>query len=173
MNNKPKNARSMRNAAPAIPQGEVIAEFLDYALAVDFVENLVKNDFPAAQIAIVGSDLRTVERLRGKLSYGRIALGGATTGAWMGLIIGLLFGAPTGTDPVDPNQFTGIESTFSAVLIGAGLGMLFNVIRFSLAKRKRGFISTSSVVASKYAVQVPSDLANQANAVPAVDTSNN
>ena len=172
MNNKPKNARNMRNSAPAIPQGEVIAEFLDYALAVDFVENLVKNDFPAAQIAIVGSDLRTVERLRGKLSYGRIALGGATTGAWMGLIIGLLFGAPNGTDPVDPNQLTGIESTFSAVVIGAGLGMLFNVIRFSLAKRKRGFISTSSVVASKYAVQVPSDLANQANAVPAADTSN-
>lgn len=161
----------MRNAAPAIPQGEVIAEFLDYALAVDFVENLVKNDFPAAQIAIVGSDLRTVERLRGKLSYGRIALGGATTGAWMGLIIGLLFGA--GVDPVDPNQFTSTESTFSAVVIGAGLGMLFNVIRFSLSKRKRGFISTSSVVASKYAVQVPSDLANQANAVPAADTLNN
>ena len=171
MNNKPRNTRNMRNAAPAIPQGEVIAEFLDYALAVDFVENLVKNDFPAAQIAIVGSDLRTVERLRGKLSYGRIALGGATTGAWMGLIIGLLFGA--GVDPVDPNQFTSIESTFSAVIIGAGLGMLFNVVRFSLAKRKRGFISTSSVVASKYAVQVPSDLANQANAVPAADTSNN
>jgi hypothetical protein len=98
-------------------------------------------------------------------------LGGATTGAWMGLIIGLLFGA--GVDPVDPNQFTSTESTFSAVVIGAGLGMLFNVIRFSLSKRKRGFISTSSVVASKYAVQVPSDLANQANAVPASETSNN
>ena len=41
--------------------------------------------------------------------------------------------------------------------------MLFQVIRFSLSKTKRGFASTSQVVASKYEVQVPSDLVSQAN----------
>jgi hypothetical protein len=48
-------------------------------------------------------------------------------------------------------------------LVGAGLGMLFQVIRFSLSKTKRGFASTSQFVASKYEVQVPSDLVSQAN----------
>lgn len=41
--------------------------------------------------------------------------------------------------------------------------MLFQVIRFSLSKTKRGFASTSQFVASKYEVQVPSDLVSQAN----------
>ena len=50
----------------------------------------------------------------------------------------------------------------AAVLIGAGIGMLFQVIRFSATKNKRGFSSGSLVVAAKYEVIVPSDLANEA-----------
>jgi hypothetical protein len=52
------------------------------------------------------------------------------------------------------------------VVIGAGLGILFNVIRYSMSRNKRGFVSQSSVVASKYQVQVPAALAEQARAVP-------
>jgi hypothetical protein len=148
-----------------MPQGEVVADFSDYQAAVAFVENLIAHNFPAGSVAIVGSDLRTVERVRAKLSYAKVALGGATTGAWLGLIIGLIFG-PGVAEPANADQLTSVESAFSAVLIGAGIGMLFNVIRFSLARNKRGFISASSVVASKYQVQVPGDLAEQAKGIP-------
>jgi hypothetical protein len=147
-----------------MPQGEVVADFTDYQVAVAFVENLLAHDFPAGSIAIVGSDLRTVERVRARMSYAKVALGGATTGAWLGLIIGILFGG--GADAADATQMTTIESVLSAVVIGAGIGMLFNVVRFSLARNKRGFISASSVVASKYQVQVPAQLADQAKAIP-------
>jgi hypothetical protein len=99
------------------------------------------------------------------LSYAKVALGGATTGAWLGLIIGLIFG-PGVAEPATADQLTSVESAFSAVLIGAGIGMLFNVIRFSLARNKRGFISASSVVASKYQVQVPGELVEQAKGIP-------
>jgi hypothetical protein len=148
-----------------MPQGEVVADFTDYQAAVAFVENLIAHNFPAGAVAIVGSDLRTVERVRAKLSYAKVALGGATTGAWLGLIIGLIFG-PGVAETSNADQLTGVESAFSAVLIGAGIGMLFNVIRFALARTKRGFISVSSVVASKYQVQVPGDLAEQAKGIP-------
>jgi hypothetical protein len=40
--------------------------------------------------------------------------------------------------------------------------MLINLLRFSIARNRRGFISQSSVVAGKYEVQVPSDLSEQA-----------
>ncbi len=143
----------------------MVADFTDYQAAVAFVENLIAHNFPAGAVAIVGSDLRTVERVRAKLSYAKVALGGATTGAWLGLIIGLIFG-PGVADTSNADQLTGVESAFSAVLIGAGIGMLFNVIRFALARTKRGFISASSVVASKYQVQVPGDLAEQAKGIP-------
>ncbi len=150
-----------------MPQGEVVAEFAQYLEATQFVEKLIRQNFPAGAIAIVGSDLRTVERIRGKLSYARLALGGAITGSWLGLIYGILFaGTASGADVMDPAQYTGL---MQAIVVGAGIGMLFNVIRFSMSKNKRGFVSQSSVVASKYQVQVPAGLSAQAKEAAAVN----
>jgi len=140
-----------------MPKGQVIGKFTEYAEAVSFVEALINHGFPSGAIAIVGKDLRSVERVRGKMTYGRIAISGAMTGSWLGLIIGLFLSSST---PTDANPTTG--SMFSYVLIGAGIGMLINLLRFAIARNRRGFISQSSVVAAKYEVQVPSDLADQA-----------
>jgi hypothetical protein len=159
------NKRTPRNQAPAIPQGEVVANFKQYTDAIAYVDNLIKHNFPAGSVAIVGSDLRTVERIRGKINYNRLALGGAVTGSWVGLAFGLIFGAEV--NPADPNQFTFSESMLSSVVIGAGLGMLFNVVRYALSRNKKTFVSQSAVVAAKYQIQVPASLADQARAVPA------
>lgn len=152
--------RSSRKSPPAIPNGEVLADFPQYAEAVAYVEKLVRNDFPAGFIAIVGSDLRSVERLRGKMSYARVAFSGAVTGAWIGLIYAFLFGPAIDTANIasDANGSLG-----SAIVIGAGVGMLFNVLRFSFSRSKRGFVSQSSIVAAKYQVQVPANMLSQAN----------
>jgi len=160
--------RSSRMLPPAMPQGEVIADFLQYEDAVAYVEKLVEGNFPAGLIAIVGSDLRSVERVRGKLSYARIALNGAITGSWLGLFYGLFFGGNPDTSSVTGFATSAIGS---AIFIGAGLGMLFQVIRFSLTKRKRGFISQSTFVAKKYEVQVPSNLVGEAAAAASKTTS--
>jgi hypothetical protein len=140
-----------------MPKGQVIGKFTEYADAVTFVDTLVNHGFPAGAVAIVGKDLRSVERVRGKMTYGRIALSGAVTGSWLGLLVGLFFGGST-----DAAGTPAMDSTFSAVLIGAGIGMLINILRFSLARNKRAFVSQSSVVAGKYEVQVPANLADQA-----------
>ncbi|MFM6977399.1 MAG: general stress protein [Micrococcales bacterium] len=152
--------RRSRNLPPAMPQGEVIADFNNYEEAVAYVEKLVEGNFPAGLIAIVGKDLRTVERVRGKMSYARVALSGAVTGSWLGLLYGLFFGGSTDTSSVSSFATSGLGSS---IFIGAGLGMLFQVIRFSISKRKRGFISQSSVVASTYQVQVPGNMVGEAN----------
>jgi hypothetical protein len=154
MSSKPKTTKN--NPAP-VPQGQVVAEFSQYEEASGYVENLVKNNFPPNMILIVGSELKSVERVRGKLSYARVAMSGATTGAWMGLLVGLIFGS--GATATDASS-AAMGSMTSSLVIGAGIGMLINVIRFSLAKRKRGFISQSSMVAAKYQVQVPVGLTN-------------
>jgi hypothetical protein len=45
--------------------------------------------------------------------------------------------------------------------------MLINMARFALARKKRGFISVSQVIAKDYEVQVPSDLVAQAKEIAA------
>lgn len=140
---------SQKNAPSALPEGEVVGQFKNYPEAVKVVEQLVENGFPARLISIIGSDLKTVETLKGKLGYGRVALSGAVTGSWIGLFFGLVFGATSSLEQVV------VTNLSAGIVIGAGIGMLLNVIRFGLTKNKRGFISTQAVVAKKYDVVVP------------------
>ncbi len=142
--------------ANSLPNGTTVADFTNYAAAVAYVEQILRGDFPATAIAIVGSNLSTVERIKAKINYGRVALNGAMTGSWLGLLFYLLFGT-AGTD-----QATQQFSLVSSLLIGAGIGMLAQVVRFSLAKNKRNFSSGSLVVAQKYEVIVPSELTGDA-----------
>jgi hypothetical protein len=112
---------------------------------------MIENNFPARSVSIVGTDLKTVESIKGKLGYGRVSLSGALTGSWLGMFFGLIFGASgAGTEAVL------LTNVSAGVVIGAGIGMLINVIRFSLTKNRRGFISGQMVVAKKYEVVVPS-----------------
>lgn len=141
--------------ANALPSGTAIADFSNYADAVAYVERIIRGNFPASAISIVGSNLSTVERVRGKINYGRVALNGAITGSWIGLLFFLLFGTSS-------DQATTQFNLGSAILIGAGFGMLMQVVRFSLLKTKRSFSSGSLVVAAKYEVIVPAELSSDA-----------
>ncbi|MEY4654972.1 MAG: general stress protein [Rhodoluna sp.] len=150
-----RNPLRPSGVANALPNGTAIADFTNYADAVAYVERIIKGDFPANAISIVGSNLSTVERVRGKINYGRVALNGAITGSWIGLIFFLLFGTSA-------DQATTQFNLGSAILIGAGFGMLMQVVRFSLLKSKRSFSSGSLVVAAKYEVIVPAELSSDA-----------
>ena len=158
MTNTPNNRRNARINNMAIPDGSSVGEFTQYAGAVDCVDALIRHGFPAQLTAIVGSDLSTVERVRGKLSYGRVAIQGAITGSWLGLVIGILLPTDTATQ----TAFTG-STMGAAIVIGAGVGMLVNVIRFSATRRSHEFLSNSAVVAAKYRVVVPHNLVDEAN----------
>ena len=153
--------RNLRGLASTLPNGSAVAEFNNYQEAVAYVERIILGDFPVSSIAIVGTNLTSVERVRAKISYGRISFNGAMTGIWLGLLAFIIFGTVPGETPEDPAQ--PLFNLGSAILVGAGLGMLFQVIRFSLSKTKRGFASTSQIVAAKYEVLVPSELINEAN----------
>jgi hypothetical protein len=155
------NSRNRKNRIQqlSVPNGQTIAEFTDYAAAVDCVDQLIRHDFPAPMVAIVGSDLRTVERVRGKLSYGRVALQGLITGSWLGLLISILVPVPASTGSTPAVQF----STGAAIMLGAGVGMLINILRFAFTRNRHEFSSSSAVVAAKYEVVVPHPMVDQAN----------
>ena len=125
----------------SLPEGQTLATFTDYKQAVSYVEKMIENNFPARFVSIVGTDLKTVESIKGKLGYGRVSLSGALTGSWLGMFFGLIFGA-TGVG----EESVLLTNVTAGVVIGAGIGMLINVIRFS---------SGQMVVAKKYEVVVP------------------
>jgi hypothetical protein len=157
---------SPRFQAEVFPDGQSLASFKNYGEAVSAVEKLIENDFPAKLVSIVGSDLKTVELIRGKLGYGRVSLSGAMTGSWIGIFFGLLVGATAAS-----NEQQIISNVGAGIVIGAGAGMLINILRFGMSRNKRGFISGQSVVAKKYEVMVPADQLELAKTALAKKTS--
>src|SRR5918992_977472 len=67
-----------------------LAVYDDYASAQKAVDFLSDKEFPVENCMIVGTDLKRVERITGRLTTGRVALGGLVTGLWIGLFVGLV-----------------------------------------------------------------------------------
>ena len=58
-----------------------LAVYDDYAAAQKAVDFLSDNKFPVEHCMIVGTDLKRIERITGRLTTGRVALGGAAVRA--------------------------------------------------------------------------------------------
>lgn len=129
---------------PTLPRGESIGRYGSYLDAQRAVDFLSDEKFPVQFVTIVGTDLKMVERVTGRLTYPRVAGAGAASGAWFGFFVGLLLSlfAPSGQSvPV-----------IAAVLLGAGFGMMFGLISYALTRGRRDFTSTSQIVATEYEV---------------------
>ena len=61
----------------------------DYAEAQRVVDYLSDQEFAVVTLAIVGTDLKSVERVTGRITRGKVAAAGALSGFWMGLFVGI------------------------------------------------------------------------------------
>nr|WP_082510385.1 general stress protein [Leifsonia sp. Leaf325] len=145
-------------ASPVLPRGEIVATYDTYAEAQNAVAVLARADFPVKSLSIVGNDLKTVENVTGRMTYARAALAGAASGAWLGVFFGLLMFIFVATG-------VNLALVVAAVLIGAGFGMLFGIVTYSVNRRRRDFTSTMQVIASNYQVIVDGELVNRARNV--------
>lgn len=140
---------------PSIPRGDILGTYETYPEAQAVVDTLAKREFPVSKLSIIGSDLKTIERVTGKLTYARAAGTGAASGAWFGLFFGLilfLFSEDSGS-----LIFVG-----AAVLIGAGFGMIFGIVSYTMGRRRRDFTSIHQVLAASYHIVVDPTLALRA-----------
>lgn len=148
------------NATPRVPtppRGDEVAAFDTYLEAQQAVDYLSDEKFPVQNVTIVGTDLRMVERVTGRLTYGRVALAGALSGAWFGFFVGLLltfFGGP---------EAGGV--LFVGIALGAGFGLLFSVLSYAFTGGRRDFTSQSQIVASTYAILCATEQAGEARAL--------
>ncbi|WP_210403809.1 general stress protein [Salinibacterium sp. UTAS2018] len=143
----------------SVPRGDVLASFESYTDAQEAINKLAKAEFDVKGIAIVGRDLTTVEVVTARLSYGRAALAGASTGAWLGLFFGLI---STIIAPITAQQ---VAIFFSAIVAGAGIGMIFGVVNYSIMRKRRDYAATSQLLAERYDVIISPNLTAKAHTV--------
>lgn len=133
-----------------IPLGEEIATFEKYEEVQRAVDALADAGFPVQKVSIIGTDLRMVERVTGRMTYGRAALSGALSGMWFGLMMGLLW-LLLGAQDFSP--------VLLGVSVGAIFGALFGLAAHGMAGGKRDFTSVSQVVATRYGLRCEQDVA--------------
>lgn len=119
-----------------------VASYDDYAAAQRAVDQLSDDGFPVEHLDIIGSDLRLVERVTGRLTKARAAAAGAATGAWFGLLMGLLLGI------FSTGPWLGLLIVGAA--IGALWGALFGYLGHAATRGNRDFASARTLVAMRY-----------------------
>ncbi|MGW0821634.1 general stress protein [Streptomyces sp. NPDC002845] len=134
----------------------VVGSYPTYVGAQRAVDFLSDNRFPVERTTIIGSDLRMVETVLGRLTRGRAALAGAGTGAWFGLLIGLLLAVFAAGDTHV------VVLMLAGLLYGAVFGALFGFVGHALTGGRRDFASRSQIVAARYDVVADPDVAEDA-----------
>ncbi|MEV6874131.1 general stress protein [Amycolatopsis sp. NPDC051128] len=128
---------------PTPPTGWPIGSYATYGEAQQAVDFLADSEFSVGDVTIVGVDLMLVERVIGRLSWGRVLGTGAVSGAWFGLFAGLLLG-------LFVNQGFALQ-LLTGLVLGVLSGLMFSAIGYSMS-RGRDFSSASQLVAGRYDV---------------------
>lgn len=142
--------------ALALEYPRSLATYDDYAQAQQVVDYLSDNDFPVQNMAIVGTELRSMERVTGRLTRGKVAVAGAVSGLWLGLFVGIAFSFfSTGGE---------LGLLIATPLLGGLFGVIWSQVGFTAATRggTRDFSSVSQIVATRYEVLVEHTLAERA-----------
>ena len=145
---------SRRGPSPEIPRGDVLSTVGSYGEAQSIVNRLAHAGYDVSNIAIVGRDLVTVERVTGRLTYARVALRGALNGAWFGLFFSLVLSLLS--------EQTTTFAMPAVIAIGAGMGVLITLALYAIRRRRHDYSSVQQVLASRYEVTVPAGTAGAA-----------
>ena len=143
------SARPLRLEFP-----QSLAVYDDYETAQRTVDFLSDEKFPVEHCMIVGTDLKRVERITGRLTTGRVLLGGALSGIWLGLFIGLVLALFAAGDLWAP--------VLAAMAFGAFFGAVWAAAGYAATRGRRDFSSVTQVVATRYEVLVEHKVAGQA-----------
>ena len=150
---------------PQVTAWNTVASYSSYAEAEAAVDRLASSGFPVQELEIVGSGLRSVEQVTGRMTTGRAVLSGAGTGAWFGLFIGILVGLFT----FGPAW---IGLVIGGLLIGAVWGAIFGLVARLLAGHRHEFSSLSSVAATRYDIIALDNMAGQARSALGLEMTN-
>ena len=148
----PMGAGRQTPGLPTPPQGWPGGSYGTYAEAQRAVDYLSDQKFHVEDMTIVGVDLMQVERVIGRLTWGKVIGGGIATGAWLGLFFGLLVALVVGQP----------AALLFGVVGGIVFGLISAVIPYAATRGQRDFASTMQLVAGRYDVLCDPRSAEQA-----------
>lgn len=139
------------------PQSVIVVN--DYPTAQKVVDHLSDEQFPVENLCIVGTDLRTVERVTGRRTWGTVLGQGSVSGLGTGLLVGLMMSlfvdSPSGVWAM----------LLLGVVIGVGIGIITAAITYAMTKGQRDFDSVRQVVATHYEVLAEHKVAARAREI--------
>jgi hypothetical protein len=129
--------------------------YQSYADAQKAVDYLADQRFEVQNLAIVGTDLKSIERVLGRRNWGTVIGQGVQSGLSTGLLVGLVM-----------LIFTRPPSILALLLvtlaIGVALGIGFSAAAYAMTRGRRDFTSVTQTVATKYEVLCEHKVAAQA-----------
>lgn len=137
------------------PSRRTVATYNSYREAERAVDHLSDQGFAVGKVTIVGTGLRYVERVAGRVTTGRAALMGIGQGAMIGLLFALLFGLFF-TGP----EFFGLLAY--GIVAGALFGAVFGALGHLASGGQRDFASVAGQEAESYEIQVEESSADEA-----------
>lgn len=121
-----------------------VVEYSTYEEAQAAVDYLADNKFPVENILIVGTNLKLLERVTGRRTWGHVIVSGAMSGVMTGLLVGLML------------MFFAGDASSMMLWVGLTLGIVFGVIAqgltYAMSGGKRDFNSQRVTVAASYEV---------------------
>ncbi|WP_245851788.1 general stress protein [Mobilicoccus massiliensis] len=157
MTTQPGMPGRMSASALQLNNPRSLAVYDTYDDAQRAVDYLSDHGFAVQNVMIVGTDLKQVERVTGRMTWGKAIGTGALSGMWMGLMVGLImsFFVQGSTWP----------TILSAVVAGAVFFAIWAAIGYAFTQGKRDFTSISQVIATRYEILVESSTFGQANGI--------
>ncbi|HEV7210439.1 MAG TPA: general stress protein [Blastococcus sp.] len=148
------------SASVSMPLGGVqVGSYDSYEQAQAAVDYLADEKFAVENVTIIGTDLRMIETVTGRLTMGRAIAAGAAGGAWWGLFVGLLLGI------FSSSGGAWIGSVLTGLAIGLAFGAAFGGMGYAATRGRRDFTSTNKIVASRYDVMCNPAHAEEARAM--------
>lgn len=138
----------------------LLASYRNYLDAQAAVDKLSDNHFPVAGVSIIGVDLRLIEVVMGRMSWGRAAGGGLLAGAWFGLLLGIFVSFFARSEEWSPTTLI-----LLGLVYGAAFGIVFGLVSYAMTGGRRDFVSRSQIGASRYDVHVDASTVAQARQV--------
>jgi hypothetical protein len=137
-----------RRATPFPDPGEQtsLGSFPTYGQAQRVVDQLADQHFDVETTQIIGTDLRMVEQVTGRLTWPRALASGAVGGGWFGIFVGLLLAIVTTADLL-PALGWGLTW-------GIPFGAVFAAVGYGLTRGRRDFTSVSLTLPSRFEVVV-------------------
>lgn len=126
---------------------QTLAEYKTYQEAQEAVDYLSDQKFPVENLVILGTNLRTVERVTGRRTWGSVLMAGAGSGLGTGVFVSLMLWI----------FYRGFAAFWFMLLVGllmgALVGMVTAAIGYAMTGGRRDFDSLRLTVATAYEIQ--------------------